>query len=355
MSDTGEAANQLREVRRTLARPNAPRRVDLRNYVPPGSAAWQAFVEERRVPGHNVKLNTMVRWLDEVIARLDGAVLDLEHSHPPSQATVAAQSSVPTASRPSTPSADAPSAAQHDTPLRQLTPTGLAHAREFLARLRESPEVDREPPHDLLFGDAFSRPFSEEVRIERRPFPTRRDAGAYLSQALEPLRHRLADHAGVWSWLGMYYLPGTAPPTLSPNDMTFLFEPDESSAHAGRSEQQRYRHYLWGSWRLYEQNAHHADFLLDQEISSWDDISERVFGSRRVFGSAGVVPLILRLYTDGQQKKRGHVGRPGGLRHLLRVLPQLELTYDVYGMEPDALLNILPPVFREWDLNGSKA
>ena len=39
----------------------------------------------------------------------------------------------------------------------------------------------------------------------------------------------------------------------------------------------------------------------------------------------------------------------GGLRHLLRVLDQLERTYDVYGMEPDALLSILPEEFRQWD------
>ena len=39
----------------------------------------------------------------------------------------------------------------------------------------------------------------------------------------------------------------------------------------------------------------------------------------------------------------------GGLRHLIRVLDQLERTYDVYGMEPDALLRILPEEFRQWD------
>lgn len=353
MSETVEAANKLREVRSALARPNAPRRVDLRDYVPQGSPAWQEFVRVRRVPGHNVKRNTMIRWLDEVIAQLDGAVLDLETSQHSQPGTPAAAPRESTVSRPSETPGGGSSSAHLGTPLRQLTPSGLARAREFLTDLRESPDAQREPPQDLLFGDNFSRPFSEKVRVEQRTFLTRRDAGNYLSQTLEPLRHRLADHAGVWSWLGMYYFTGTAPTTLSPNNMTFLFEPEESSAHASRSDQQRYRHYLWGSWRLYEQHGHHADFLLDQDISAWDDIAQRISGSQRVFNSTGVVPLILRLYTKGQQKKRGHVARAGGLRHLLRVLPQLELTYDVYGMDSDALLDILPPVFREWDTKSA--
>ena len=58
---------------------------------------------------------------------------------------------------------------------------------------------------------------------------------------------------------------------------------------------------------------------------------------------------MLRLYTHGRQQKRGFGRRPGGLRHLIRVLDQLERTYDVYGMSPDALIRILPEEFRRWD------
>ena len=58
---------------------------------------------------------------------------------------------------------------------------------------------------------------------------------------------------------------------------------------------------------------------------------------------------MLRLYTTGTRQKRGFGQRPGGLRHLIRVLDQLERTYDVYGMSPDALIRILPEEFRRWD------
>lgn len=235
------------------------------------------------------------------------------------------------------------------TPLRRLTTAGITEAQVFLQYLRDNPDADRTPPHELLHGEYSRRLEGPNPVVEPRTFSTRREAGEYLSSVLAPVRNQIMNHAGVWSWLGMYFLTGTAPTPLSPNNMTLIFESGENTSNAGRSEQQTYRHYLWNSWRLYEQHGEKAAFLLDQPISSLDDLSQRTFGSRRVFTSVGVVEVILRLYTDGKGKKRGHVHSPGGLRHLFRVLPQLELTYDVYGMEADAVLRILPAPFRRWD------
>ena len=151
------------------------------------------------------------------------------------------------------------------TPLRRLTTAGIRRAQEFLAHLREHPDANRTPPHELLSGDHYSRPFSERAGIMVAPhtFRTRREAGEYLSELLDPVRLRVMSDAGVWSWLGMYYLDGTTPTTLSPNNMTLIFESGEDTSNAGRSEQQTYRHYLWGSWRLYEQHGENAAFLLD--------------------------------------------------------------------------------------------
>ena len=355
MSEIAEALAKLRETRDALMRPGAPLRVDLRDYVPEGSAAWRAFVRIRSesarstlVPGHSVRRATMVGWLEEVIARLE--VETAAGETPPSEPVEApSPRDVPHAGERSSPM-EAP-APPRGTPLRRLTAEGIAEAQAFLARLREHPDGDRTPPDELLFGDRYSRPFdaSAGITVEPRAFGTRREAGEYLSPLLAPMRHRILFDAGVWSWLGMYYFAGMAPATLSPNNMTFIFESGEDTSNASRSDQQVYRHYLWGSWRLYEQHGENAAFLLDQEISSWDDLSQRSFGSRQVFSSLGMVQLILRLYTSGAQKKRGYTHSPGGLRHLMRVLPQLELTHDVYGMAPDALLEVLPDDCQRWD------
>jgi len=64
---------RLQEIRRALAEVDAPRSVDLRHYAPEGTPAWDAFVETLRVPGYSVRRDTMISWLDEVIARLGAA------------------------------------------------------------------------------------------------------------------------------------------------------------------------------------------------------------------------------------------------------------------------------------------
>lgn len=325
-SEAAIALAKLREVRDALTQSGAPPRINLRDYVTEGSMAWRMFERTMRVPSYSIRRETMVRWLDVVILSLERKALGtgVGAAHGPQSVT--------------------------ETPLRGLTAAGIRRAQAFLKHMREHPDANRTPPSELLFGETFSRPFDANANITVGPrrFSTRREAGAYLAPRLATVRRLVLDDPGVWSWLGMFYFKATAPETLSPNDMTFLFEHGADASNTRRSEQQTYRHYLWGSWRLYEQHRERAAFLLGQPISSWDDLSERSFGSRRVFNSVGVVPTILHLYTSGGRKKSGYVRSLGGLRHLLRVLPQLEMTHDVYGMEPEALLRVLPEAFRPW-------
>ena len=233
--------------------------------------------------------------------------------------------------------------------VRRLTDEGLRRAREFLAHMRDNPSADRQPPRVLLFDERYSREFKEPVRVDRRPFQTRREVADYFVPKFESIRHLVVDDARLWSWLGMFYFADTVrvqegEARLSPLDETFVVHREDS-----RSYMLRFRHYLWGSWRLYETHGKSVGFLLDQDLTSFGDIFQRTFGAIRIFNSDGIIQLVLRLYTHGTRQKRGFGHAPGGLRHLLRVLDQLERTHDVYGMSPDALIQILPQEFRRWD------
>lgn len=235
------------------------------------------------------------------------------------------------------------------TAARELTREGILEARRFLAAVREQPRASATPSDALLYELPFSRPLVDAPEVELRVFGSRREAADYLGDRLQHIQHRIVDNAGFWSWLGMFYFASTAPrddqgqPKLSPRDETFVVHREEQQSY-----QRRYRHYLWSAWRLQQQHGDEADFLLDQPLHAFGDIADRVFSYNRIFNSAGIVTLILDLYTSGGRQKRNFSRSRGGLRHLIRVLDQLERTYDVYGMSGDQLLRILPPDFDVW-------
>ncbi len=231
--------------------------------------------------------------------------------------------------------------------LRRFTRAGVDAALEFLADARKAERVAAEgPPDDLLFGSAYSTSFGPEVTVERRALRTRRDAAEHIGPRVEAVKREIVDDFRAWSWLGMYHFVDITSVAgsgrVSPLDGAFVLR------SSSRAVQRSYRHYLWGAWRLYEQHGDRAAFLLDEPLTSWSDLAERAFGSIRVFNSPGVLPLMLRLYTRNGNRRRGYSQSPGGVRHLLRVLDQLERTYDVYGMSPEALFEILPKPFRPW-------
>lgn len=340
-----KALERLREIRDALGEEDAPRRVDLRDYAVQGSAEWTAYVASCGVPGHGVRRSTMLSRINKAVDDLTAQALgtDVSGREPPGQRQYGMQRGFI--------DTDQEQARTERHPLRRLSRDGVEYARQFLAGLRQDPAGSIQPPDDLLFDAQYSPAFVGDLTVQQRSFRTRREAAEYFSPLLRPIAHLAADSAGLWSWLGMYYFPRTVPRgdgavKLSPIDETFVVGTRDVASH---SYQLRYRHYLWGSWRLYEQHGEDAAYLLDENLARWSDIADRCFRTMRVFNSIGVVPLITRLYTDGPAQKRGIRYGRGGIRHLFRVLDQLERTYDVYGMEPDALITILPPEFKAWD------
>ena len=237
---------------------------------------------------------------------------------------------------------------------REFTVRGIARARQFLEEVRQNPRGPKTPPTELLRGAEYTRAFRGDLTVQQRwhAFRSRREIGEYLAPRLEPFRTWIADRTSFWSWLGMFHFEDTVrivdgAVRLSPLDETFVIDRNDKQNLRGI-----HRHCLRSAWQLCEVHGEDAAFLLDQLPWARGFIADRVFQSQRIFNSAGIVPLILGLYTDGDRQKRGFQGRAGGLRHLLRVLDQLERTYDVYGMTPEALVRVLPSEFEPW-VNGA--
>ena len=118
-----------------------------------------------------------------------------------------------------------------------------------------------------------------------------------------------------------------------------------------------YRHRLMAAYEIYTRHGEKAWCMLAQPLYSMEHFSAFLYGSTTLFNAVGVLDLAHLLYAD---RKTGHykpgfvgTGRrgnhaPGGLSRLIAVLNQLYMTYDVYGMAAQQLLELLPAEFDRW-------
>ncbi len=249
------------------------------------------------------------------------------------------------------------------TKARQLTEAGIRRAVAFLDDVRNIPSATLQVPQNLLYDSTFSRPMPDAPNVEHCQFVTRRDAAEHLDRLSPALGKQHLDDWAFWSWLGIYHLQDVVFNELrrqkfatSTSDSwtteteTIVIDPESSEATRAS-----YRHYLRSAWLINRNYGEQCAFLLNQDITDLPRITRLILSSLRVFNSVGVVPLVLKLYTDQQQQKRGLSIGPGNIGRLFHVLDQLECTYDVYGMSTKALIEILPPEFDRWKPQGVMA
>ena len=233
------------------------------------------------------------------------------------------------------------------TRARKLTPEGVRRAKVFLSELREDQTILPATPDDILNSPECSQPFLDAPDVHHTTLQTRRDAANYIASLRPEVGSNLSDDWAFWSWLGVYHLEDIITEErrhrVSAEHETFVID-----TMAVRGSQDIYRNYLWTAWRIQQQFGEELSFLLDQELIGIGRIARLITNSTRVFNSPGVPKLMVHLYSDGKGTKRGLTVGPGNIDHLIRVLAQLERTYDVYGMELEALLKVLPPDFDRW-------
>lgn len=243
------------------------------------------------------------------------------------------------------------------TRARRFTDEGIIQALKFLDIIRNDPQALLQVSERLLFDDTTSEYMPNAPQVERHKFVTRRDAAEYIDTFKPAIDEQVIDDWAFWSWLGMYHF----------HDIIFSEERQDkfaiSASGKGTTETETivvapkssdvrrnsYRHYLRSSWLINKKYRDQCAILLDQDIMTLPVITRLILNSLRVFNSVGVVPLILELYTENNEQKKGFsAAKPGNIYRFLHVLEQLECTYDVYGMSSEALMNILPPEFDQW-------
>ena len=236
--------------------------------------------------------------------------------------------------------------------VRQLTKAGTDAFRDYIQASRRGEPAS--PPYHLLYQSPYSESLSRHVEIERNRFYTKYEAATYLAGVFTDLdQSETSYNGGLWSWVSLYYLEELLEAKASGKKQ--LNAPDNYvlEVEQGDLKWREYSHHLLATpFYLYKRHGEEARMLLAGPVGSRMELAYEIAARPQFARSREFIRLVNRLYFDGRgNMKRGAASgekRSGSLHRLIRIFQQLELTYDVFDMNCEKMIKLLPPEFDEW-------
>jgi len=171
-----------------------------------------------------------------------------------------------------------------------------------------------------------------------------------MSQILENHVEDYLYDIGLWAWLSAKYFD-----QICPTKRTKLHPGvDARWIPETHNYQRYYRHLIAGAFYAY--NAHkdqpsRAYCILATKPGSPGDVVEQLMARQEVAASPGAIGAATLLYVDPfkQRLYPGAGGKSGGAaRRFIDYLAQIDMTYDVYAIDPQRLLLDLPKEYLKY-------
>lgn len=233
--------------------------------------------------------------------------------------------------------------------VRRLTDHGIERMAGFLADVSKGTVVSG-APDELLLGSEYSEPFQFPVVVEQRGFATRFDLAEYLFQRFrEAGAHGFERDTGLWGWLSLYYFE-----QLCPAGKDGTRKPGAIARWILDGNHRRYyRQNIAGPFRIYTTFRSEPDLargLLAGPPDKQGDVFEQIASRMEYVTNRAVVGTVSRLYVgaNGRYKKGAGSKGPGSPRRLADVLAQIDLTYDLYSLNAEQLIGMLPVEFERF-------
>ncbi len=235
-----------------------------------------------------------------------------------------------------------------DSLVRAFNAEGIARFRAYLEALRNGSHAD--PPREFLDDPDCTSDLPAQARVGAKPFASRWGIAQHLSERLAPLPpEEVEDNAGLWSWLALFYFD-----QLCPRQPDGARKPGRDYRHIPDfGFLYRHRHLLFGPFAVYRRHRGYAILVLSGPPHFESALYQEITSRQDLLASRGVIEALNALYLDRSRgmPKRGAQRTtlaPGTIRRFVRVLQQLDLTYDIYGMSGAAIVQLLPAEFDMW-------
>jgi len=229
--------------------------------------------------------------------------------------------------------------------LRYFSNTGVEKFRSYLENLRNRLAT----PYPDLNTEPDSLEFQPKVMLnENRKFKTRLEMAKYIEECFKSAgiqRAKIVEEYSMWTWLAYIWLP-----QLLENGEVYQIEKYICSSDWNRY----YRHFVAGGYSIYSLHREENSklFLENHPPHEIGDVLEQLASRQYMVSSGPIIETACRLYWDPNLKKvkKGATDKEklGALRRFVKIIGQLELTYDLYSMTSSQILALLPSEFNKW-------
>lgn len=232
--------------------------------------------------------------------------------------------------------------------MRVLSEQGIEKFWEYIQSFKDKEQM---PCLDLNVAP-YSYEFQPPVEIEEtRTFTTRMEMGEYITRCLSEAginRIAIIRNRGFWTWLAWLWFEQLCPVVNGRRRVREMARYICSSDYTDY-----YRHYVAASYDIYSlYGSQNSGLFLHCPLYIHNDFMEQLASRQYIISNRNLIEASHRLYwnVNLNRPKRGSTDRNklGSLRRLVKVLGQLELTYDIYSMTSDEVLKLLPEEFNGW-------
>ena len=248
--------------------------------------------------------------------------------------------------------------------VRTFTKEGFDVFRAWLDRAESTVPKRRTsepPPTEILLDDRCSKPLGLGGPLLQRPFERKYALGMEVCRALgRENAEKVINTPNVWAWLSLFFHE-----TTFPRDKGGRWFTGERSRHIiqtieGRRQDQSHRHLVKSAVTNVLRFGEYAVVLMGTEIGQ-SKIEEQVM-SRRVDQPLAYhkefIKTLHRLYWDAEEDnlKSGARGEgPGSIMHMIDLLTQFDMTFDISSLEVDDFMRLLPSDFNRFSDLGVKS
>jgi len=229
-------------------------------------------------------------------------------------------------------------------------PEGESKFIEYITALRKVPSATCP---DLNI-EPYSKEFSPYIEVERDiSFNSKMELAEYINGKFDKAgvrREEIIGKSGLWTWFAYLWFDSLTCFDSRAGNRSIR---EEAKYICSSDYRDYYRHLVAGPYYIYSLHGSGlSKIFLYSPIHEHNDFIEQIASRQFLISHQNLIEALFRLYWDNK-KVRPRSGaqsrnRAGTLRRFVKVIQQLELTYDVYSLSSEEIIRLLPDEFNEW-------